>query len=120
MKGKKYSESGFGKTLTRILLQKNITQKELAEKTGLTDVTICRYCAGTRIPNINKVNLIAKVLGVSPEVLMRYKEDDRFINGISVNKLEELLNACKDRNIEEINITIKFKNEMEEEQCRIF
>lgn len=109
MQGKKYSESGFGKTLTKLLLQRNITQKELAEKTGLTDVTICRYCAGTRVPNITKVNLIAKVLEVSPEVLMGYKDDDRFINGISINKLEEILVACRDRDVEEINITIKFK-----------
>ena len=114
MQGKKYSESGFGKILTKLLLQKNITQKELAEKTGLTDVTICRYCAGTRVPNINKVNLIVKVLKVSPEVLMGYKDDDTFINGISVSKVEEILAACRDRNVEEINITIKFKNEMEE------
>ena len=114
MQGKKYSESGFGKILTKLLLQKNITQKELAEKTGLTDVNICRYCAGTRVPNINKVNLIVKVLKVSPEVLMGYKDDDTFINGISVSKVEEILAACRDRNVEEINITIKFKNEMEE------
>ncbi len=44
-------------------LEKGLTQKQLAELTGLTQSAISRYEKGTRRPTPEHAKLIAKVLG---------------------------------------------------------
>lgn len=43
-----------------------LTQKQLAEKVNLTDVTISRYETGQREPSWSDFLLICKVLGMNP------------------------------------------------------
>lgn len=42
----------------------NMTQKELADKIGVSVVTICRYETGKRTPNVRIAKRIGKILSV--------------------------------------------------------
>ena len=42
----------------------NMTQKELAERIGVSVVTICRYETGKRTPNVRIAKRIGKILCV--------------------------------------------------------
>ena len=61
--------AGIGENIRRIRREKKITQKKLAEMTGLTNVVINYYEHGAKIPTIETVWKIAEALGVEPEKL---------------------------------------------------
>ena len=42
----------------------SITQRELAEKSGITEASISRYFNGERIPNIKNAEKMASALGL--------------------------------------------------------
>jgi len=56
--------------------QAGLTQKELGDLCGLHDSTIRNYELANRIPDIDKINKIASVLGVSPYAISAYDPDD--------------------------------------------
>lgn len=45
--------------------EQGITQAELAKRIGSTDVSICRYFSGIRIPNIVVVEKMLYAIGVN-------------------------------------------------------
>lgn len=59
----------FAERLRKILSYK-MTQSELAEKTGLTEVTISRYINGQRVPKATEIAKISQVLNVSCDYLL--------------------------------------------------
>ena len=61
--------AGIGGNIRRICREKKITQKRLAEMTGLTNVVINYYEHGAKTPTIETVWKIAEALGVEPEKL---------------------------------------------------
>ena len=71
--------------------EKNMTQKELAEKVGLTASTITKYEKGLLEPNIETLNKIADVLNVTINDLIG---DDFIIGasekGITIKSLQEI------------------------------
>lgn len=52
----------------------SITQRELAEKSGLTEASISRYFSGERSPNIKNAEKMASALGLR---IVMLKEGDR-------------------------------------------
>lgn len=60
----------FGRRLEAALRIKKMTQRDLAEKVGTTEVTISRYVNGSRCPNAYMVVLLAKALGCSMDYMM--------------------------------------------------
>ena len=52
------------KSIKEILEAKGMSQRELAEKTGITEVTMSRYINGNRVPKAPVAMCIARVLGV--------------------------------------------------------
>ena len=50
--------------IIEICSSQNITQRELAEKSGLTEVSISRYFNGERSPNIKNAEKMASALGL--------------------------------------------------------
>lgn len=53
----------------------NISNKDLAERTGLPITTIARICSGsTKNPTLNTVKFLAKALDCSVEELMDYTD----------------------------------------------
>lgn len=72
-------QESFIKKLSILLEEKNITQRELAEKINVTEVTISRYLSGERSPRIEIVSKIAEFFGVSIDYLLG-KEETTNIN----------------------------------------
>lgn len=68
---------------------KGLTQKQLAEKTGLAIVTIQQYERNLRQPRIENIKKIAEVLDVSPAYLMGW-EEEQTLNNLLGKKLKLL------------------------------
>lgn len=51
-----------------------MTQKEVAERLGITESTYCGYETGKRQPDAVKISAIARVLGVSGDYLLGLEE----------------------------------------------
>lgn len=48
----------------------NMTQRELAERSGVTEASTSRYFNGERTPNIKKVEKMARALGLKLALIM--------------------------------------------------
>lgn len=57
--------SGIGERIAFYLAQSGLSQKELAERSGVTEAAISRYIRGLREPRAITVAAIARALGVS-------------------------------------------------------
>ncbi len=55
--------------LAKYLNMRGMTQAQLAEKVGTTEVSICRYVAGQREPKVSMAIKIARALETSIYVL---------------------------------------------------
>ena len=64
----------FSYMLTVLLDEHNMSQTQLAKKVGTTNVTICRYINGERIPRIDVASKIASVFNVSLDYLLGISE----------------------------------------------
>ena len=65
-----FNLENFSYRLTVLLDENNMSQTQLAEKVGTTNVTIWRYINGERIPRIDVVSRIAAVFNVSLDYLL--------------------------------------------------
>lgn len=65
----------FAERLTAEIYQQGRTKRELAEKTGITEVTIGRYTNGERIPKGPAIAKCAKALGVTCDYLLGLSDD---------------------------------------------
>ena len=85
--------------LNNELHNKHMTQRELAQRTNITEATISRYCNGKRIPSITQLTKIADVLNVNADYLLGRGavERARGAHGI-INNLNLHLNGVIDNN----------------------
>lgn len=60
----------FATRLKTVLDLRGMTQRELAEKTGITEVSISRYINGSRIPRGPQIAFISEVLKVTTDFLL--------------------------------------------------
>ena len=65
----------FSYRLTVLLDENNMTQTQLANKIGTSNVTICRYLTCERIPRLDVVAKIASVFNVSLDYLLGISDD---------------------------------------------
>ena len=61
---------GVNVRIKECLAEHGMTQKELAEATGITEAAISRYAGGSRLPKIAQVIRIADALNVSIDQLL--------------------------------------------------
>lgn len=61
---------GFGERLKKAIANKNITQKELATRCGITEVAVSRYIKSKRIPRSVTLTKIANELDVTTDWLL--------------------------------------------------
>lgn len=54
----------FRYKLIMILYKAGMSQKRLAEKTGISEVTICKYTNGSATPSLYNARKIARALGI--------------------------------------------------------
>lgn len=66
----KREQSVFVRRLTQLMEEKDLTQIELAEKIGTTNVTISRYLSGERKPRVEIVAKLAKELNTTVDFLL--------------------------------------------------
>lgn len=64
----------FTTRLASAMKQKKITQSELCTKTGISRSTMSQYCSGSFRPRAEKLEQLAKALGVSEAWLLGYDE----------------------------------------------
>lgn len=70
----------FSYRLTVLLDENNMTQIQLAEKIGTSNVTICRYLTGERTPRIDVLTKIAKEFNISLDYLLGISDDKNIKN----------------------------------------
>ena len=94
-----------GRRIALYLEMKDMTQKELAIKTGVTEAAISRYVNSDREPRAITVAAIAKALDVSVNDLLGMEADDldeayqmvaRNAKSISEKKRKELIKILLD------------------------
>lgn len=61
--------------ITNALNRTGISQRQLADATGMTEVSISRYVKGKRIPSAEILGRIADVLGVTTDYLITGKTE---------------------------------------------
>lgn len=61
----------FGKNMKKTMKDLGITQKQLSDSTGITEVSISRYVNGTRIPGVIAAVKIAEALHTTIENLVK-------------------------------------------------
>lgn len=75
-----FSVEKFSYRLTVLLDDHNMTQTQLAKKIGTSNVTICRYLTGERVPRLDVVTKIADVFNVSLDYLLGLSNDKKIQN----------------------------------------
>lgn len=68
-----YDKNTFAENLKRIISQRGTTQREVAEKLGVTETTVSRYVTTGpkgRTPNVESLVALAQVLNVSLDTLV--------------------------------------------------
>lgn len=80
--------------ISDFLNKKGMTQRELADAVGTTEVSISRYVSGERMPKATTCIQIAKVLGCNVEDLytLQRKEENR---GMTEQEYKELTEEVK-------------------------
>ena len=74
--------------IDEFLKKNNMTQRELAERSGITEVSISRYCNATRIPKATECIKIAQILNCKAEELYSYDGGDHKNDSFSVEDME--------------------------------
>lgn len=84
----------FVKRLVELMENANMTQIELAQKIGTTNVTISRYISGERCPRIEIIAQIAKVFNVSIDYLLGLptSKSSHLIENDSIIELYKIVN----------------------------
>lgn len=85
----------FKERLNEIIKERNITARDVAYKTHITEATISRYLSGKMEPKFHYLHLIANALNVSPIWLM----------GCDVNNEKEIGNLIRQKR-EDLKLTI--------------
>lgn len=82
----------FHEILNQELQKQNISQRELANRTGLTEVSIGRYCNGQRSPNVNTIIKIANELHVNVDYLLSHESVESVTIQDVIQRLDSLSN----------------------------
>lgn len=68
------TEDSLGRRLKKVLAERGMMQKELAEKIGVNEMAISRYIHGGRIVSVPILVEICKALNVSADYLLGLSE----------------------------------------------
>ena len=66
----------MGEKIAKLLEEHGMTQRELAEKVGVTEVSMSRYIKGERIPKAPLIAKIAEALHTSANYLVGIEEKE--------------------------------------------
>lgn len=54
-----------GKKIRFLLDQNEMTQKELADKLGVSTATVSNWCTGVKTPRMGKIDMMCKIFGIN-------------------------------------------------------
>jgi transcriptional regulator with XRE-family HTH domain len=73
-RSKRYSDQAFGPSVERLMGERRVTYRGLAEQTGLSAGYLNHLVHGNRpVPSDEVVQKLAKALGVEPEHFLEYR-----------------------------------------------
>jgi len=87
------NQEKFGKFISELRKEKNMTQEQLAEKVGVTDKSISRWENGNTMPDITIIIELANIFNVTlPELLngRRMTKDELLTQKETINNLIKL------------------------------
>ncbi len=99
---------GITNRITELLSEQNISQKELANRAGITESAISHYVKGDRVPRGVNLMKIAEALETSTDYLLRGEEGNRK-NDLKIAKTLIARNApqmTKDEKMEFVSILL--------------
>lgn len=65
----------LAKNLTEAMEKRDISQRELARRLGVSSTTVSQWCSGKISPRMNRVDAICKILNLKRSDLMLSKEE---------------------------------------------
>ena len=80
--------SKIGKLILRLRKEKNMTQKELADRLHLSDKTISKWERGQGCPDISLLEALAQVMGVNVEHLLQGELDPNDMDGGNMKRIK--------------------------------
>lgn len=90
---KRILDTGKIKTL---LKRQGMTQRELAEKTGTTEVSISRYMKRQRTPRLSALEGIAQALGTNIDGLLTERQTSRYTPQMTEAEALRVLTGTRD------------------------
>ncbi len=92
--------NGFGQRLEKLLRDRHMTQKELAEKAGVTEAAMSHYIKGDRTPRSSVLARIAMALDTTSEFLMEgapksYIEEIGYAKRLIARNVDQMTTAEK-------------------------
>ena len=85
--------SDVSERLTELLREKHISFRKLGDMTGIKKSSVANYANGVRSIPLDKLQIIAKALGVDPSWLIGWT-DDR--SGIQIEQLDNTVQPLED------------------------
>ncbi len=79
MQDKIYRNAKFSARLKEAIHASSLTQRELAAKTGVSEITISRYVSGKQLPSRGVLFMLATHLNITPSYLLGEDADDKSI-----------------------------------------
>lgn len=98
-------EKQVGAKINAILKSKNMTQRDLAEKTGISESSISRYISGTGL-HVDSLAKIAAALDIDIDIFLDSKSEPKTIYPNTVEQLK----ACAQNIIDNADIIIADEN----------
>lgn len=100
---------GINKRLMDLICVSGLTQKEVAEKAGITEAAMSHYLKGTRCPRPTVLAKLAEILGTNINYLIGGKEnsEDNAFNQIRMLAARNVSNLSDEEKLEIIKILTK-------------
>ena len=92
----------IGVRIRQLRIKQNLTQKELADKIGITASTVTKYENGSLEPNISCIKSLSKLFNVTTDYLLGMKgisdiDELKYLIGLDKYSSIELLEEVKKR-----------------------
>jgi transcriptional regulator with XRE-family HTH domain len=70
------NKDNMGSIIAELRKEKSMTQQDLADKLNVTDKAVSKWERGISCPDINTIPQLAEILGITPNELMGYCEQE--------------------------------------------
>lgn len=89
-------DNSIGENIRKIRIDKNLTQKELAEKSGISLSALNKYERGDRLPKIDALQKLSEALNIQIDYLLGKTEFKRFDSQIMLDDIKHLIEQTDD------------------------